>query len=191
MTTAFLAAYIATVALHAALIVGVGLGKFHLADRWVGVLLAGTVVNPSLLLLVLKFWFPNRFRREQVESARRIEPRRRTESFMSDRYLGSLEQLVLMAIMRLGASAYGRTIHDEIIRNTGQTPSRSSIYITLQRLEEKGFVSSRKADPSPNRAGLRRRYFRVEIAGANALNDTHRALDAMRIGLTPAGELLA
>src|SRR5688500_703966 len=99
VTAALLAAYIGSVVLNGALIVGVSLGVFHLADRWVGVLLAGTAVNPTFLLLVLKFWFPTTPPAEAVKSARQIEPRRRTESPMSERYLGSLEQLVLMAVL--------------------------------------------------------------------------------------------
>jgi len=56
--------------------------------------------------------------------------------------LGEFEQIVCLAILRLGEEAYGATIHDEIAACTGRTPSPGALYTTLDRLEEKRFVVS-------------------------------------------------
>ena len=62
---------------------------------------------------------------------------------MSNReYLGEFEQVVLLAVMRLGDDAYGVTIRREIEERTGRTVTLGSIYPTLHRLEAKGLVSS-------------------------------------------------
>ena len=83
--------------------------------------------------------------------------------------LGEFEQLVLLAIVRLGNEAYGVPIVDEIERRTGRAVARAAVYVTLRRLEEKGLLSSWMSDPTPERGGKPRRYVKVERAGAQAL----------------------
>ena len=65
--------------------------------------------------------------------------------------LGEFEQVVLLSILRLGDDAYAVSVRDEIARCTGREVSRGSIYITLDRLETKGYLKSRLADPTPER----------------------------------------
>lgn len=105
---------------------------------------------------------------------------------MSHQGLGEFEQLVLLAIVRLRGEAYGVPIVEEIERRTGRAAARAAVYVTLRRLEEKGYVSSRMSDPSPERGGKPRRYVKLERAGAEALREARQASDQMWQGLDPA-----
>lgn len=84
-------------------------------------------------------------------------------------FLGEFEQMVILAILRLGDDAYGMTVRRELERTAARNVTFGTVYGTLDRLEEKGFVSSRHADPEPVRGGRARRYFRVEPQGELAL----------------------
>jgi DNA-binding PadR family transcriptional regulator len=105
---------------------------------------------------------------------------------MSHTGLGEFEQLVLLAIAHLEGEAYGVPIVEEIERRTGRSVARAAVYITLRRLEEKGFVSSWMSDPTPERGGKGRRYVKLEAAGARALRDARQAAEQMWRGLDPA-----
>ena len=105
---------------------------------------------------------------------------------MSHTGLGEFEQLVLLAIAHLDAEAYGVPIVEEIERRTGRTVARAAVYITLRRLEEKGYVSSWMSDPTPERGGKGRRYVKLQAAGARALRDARQASEKMWRGLDPA-----
>ena len=105
---------------------------------------------------------------------------------MTNRGLGEFEQMVLLAIVHLEGEAYGVPIVEEIERRTGRSVARAAVYVTLRRLEEKGFVSSWMSDPTPERGGKGRRYVRLEAAGAAALRDARRAAEQMWSGLDPA-----
>jgi DNA-binding PadR family transcriptional regulator len=98
--------------------------------------------------------------------------------------LGTLEQLVLLAVARLPDDAYGVTIRQEIEARTGRSLSLGAIYPTLDRLEEKGFVSSFMADPLAVRGGRSRRVYQLEPAGADALLEARRQLSRLWAGLT-------
>ena len=104
--------------------------------------------------------------------------------------LGDFEQLVLLAVLRLGHQAYGVAIRREIEQRTERAVSRGAVYITLDRLEEKGFLSSARADEPAPRSGQARRYYRVEPEGLAALQAAHSALRSMWTGLeAQLGEL--
>lgn len=107
---------------------------------------------------------------------------------MSDRTLGELEQIVLLAILRLGQEAYGVPIVDEIERRTGRAPSRAAVYIVLTRLEKKGLVSSRLGEPTRERGGKARRFFRLLPAGLERLRETKAVLNRMWEGLELVGD---
>jgi DNA-binding PadR family transcriptional regulator len=98
-------------------------------------------------------------------------------------YLGEFEQVVLLAVMRLGPDAYGVTIRKEIEERTGRSVSVGAIYPTLDRLEKKGFVSSYIGEPTPERGGRSKRHFRLETAGLAALERSRNMLDALWEGL--------
>jgi PadR family transcriptional regulator PadR len=105
---------------------------------------------------------------------------------MTHQGLGEFEQSVLLAIAHLQGEAYAVPIVDEIKRRTGRSVARAAVYITLRRLEEKGFVSTWLGDPTPERGGKGRRYVKLEAAGARALRDAWKIADRMWNGLDPA-----
>jgi PadR family transcriptional regulator PadR len=97
--------------------------------------------------------------------------------------LGEFEQLVLLALMRLGPDAYGATIRREIEARTGRDLAISAVYVTLERLEIKGLVKSRIGDPTPQRGGRRRKHFALQPAGRRAITVACRAFKLMTEGL--------
>ena len=103
---------------------------------------------------------------------------------MSAEALGEFEQLVLLAIVRMAPDAYGVTIRQEIEDRTGRAVTIGALYTALDRLDRKGFVSSSMSDPTPQRGGRARRYYKLRPAGAAALKRSRRALDSMWAGIT-------
>jgi PadR family transcriptional regulator PadR len=97
--------------------------------------------------------------------------------------LGEFEQVVLLAVMRLDDEAYAVAIGEEILRCTGRDVSRGSIYITLDRLETKGYLKSRLADPTPERGGRAKRYYALRPRAIDALKECRRQLVALWRGL--------
>jgi PadR family transcriptional regulator len=102
--------------------------------------------------------------------------------------LGELEQVVLLAILRTGADAYGVSIAAEIERQTGRDLTLATIYKTLSRLEQKGLVTTRTGEPTPQRGGRRKRYFALTAAGHRDLRQTLAALQRMTRGLAAGWE---
>ncbi len=98
-------------------------------------------------------------------------------------YLGEFEHLVLLALLRLDDSAYGVSVRQEIESRTGREVSIGAVYATLDRLEGKGYVQSRRGDPTPERGGRSKRFFRVTAQGVAAVNRTQQALQSMTEGL--------
>jgi PadR family transcriptional regulator PadR len=97
--------------------------------------------------------------------------------------LGEFEQLILLALVRLGPDAYGATVRREIEEHAGREVSISAVYTTLERLEQKGLVRSRVGEPTPERGGRRRRHFELLPLGARSLRDAYRALTGMTAGI--------
>jgi len=102
---------------------------------------------------------------------------------MGRRALGELEKLVLLAVLALGDEAYGAEIHREIERRTGRDVVVGSIYTALDRLEKRLAVVSRMGEPTAERGGRRRRFYRVLPAGSEDLARSLHAVDAMRRGV--------
>lgn len=98
-------------------------------------------------------------------------------------YLGEFEQLVLLAVLRLNKQAYGVPIRQEIEDCTGRSAAIGAVYATLDRLEQKGYVSSHLGDATAERGGRAKRYFKVTADGAAALRQTQQALRQMMKGL--------
>jgi PadR family transcriptional regulator len=98
-------------------------------------------------------------------------------------YLGEFEQIVLLAVLRLGENSYGVPIGREIETRTGRSPTVGALYSTLDRLEEKGYVTSHYGDPTPERGGRSRRYFKIKPLGLRVLRESHEELAAMWEGL--------
>ena len=97
--------------------------------------------------------------------------------------LGEFEQLVLVALVRLGPEAYGATVRREIESRTGREIAISAVYTTLERLEGKGLVRSRVGEPTAERGGRRRRHFELLPLGARALKVAYDAFTGMTAGL--------
>jgi DNA-binding PadR family transcriptional regulator len=97
-------------------------------------------------------------------------------------FLGEFEQMVLLAILRLADGAYGMSIRRELGERAGRTVSRSALYITLERLVRKGYLTARMGDPSPERGGRAKRYFAITYAGREALKMSGRALRNLWVG---------
>jgi DNA-binding PadR family transcriptional regulator len=103
---------------------------------------------------------------------------------MSSRdYLGEFEHVVVLALLRLGDRAYGVTVRQEIEARISREVSIGAIYATLDRLEAKGYVKSQLGEPTPERGGRSKRFFRVTAKGVAAVNRTQRALQSMTEGL--------
>jgi DNA-binding PadR family transcriptional regulator len=98
-------------------------------------------------------------------------------------YLGDFEQLVLLAVMRLDDNAYGMTVRREIEERADRNVSLGAIYATLDRLEDKGLVSSQVGGATSERRGRAKRFFRVQAAGVRALQRALASLDRMRRGI--------
>ena len=98
-------------------------------------------------------------------------------------YLGEFEQVVLLAAMHLGDDAYGASVSEEIEARTGRKVSRGALYVTLDRLEEKGLIRTSLGDPRANRGGRPRRYVKVAAPGLRALRESRAALLSLWHGL--------
>jgi DNA-binding PadR family transcriptional regulator len=96
---------------------------------------------------------------------------------------GSFEQLVLLAVLRLRDQAYGMTVRTELENRTGQPVSLGAVYTTLERLEGKGYLTSRSTAGGAEREGRARRFFSVEKSGLEALQRALDVLDRMRADL--------
>ena len=101
-------------------------------------------------------------------------------------YLGEFELLVMLAVLRLGAKAYGMTIRREIEDVGERSASLGAVYTTLERLEDKGFVSSSVGEATEERGGRAKKYFKVTGSVASAIKRSLKSTEAMKKGLGPA-----
>jgi PadR family transcriptional regulator PadR len=102
---------------------------------------------------------------------------------MSRKALGEFEHLILLAILRLGENAYGAALVDELEKRTGRPVNQAAAYLTLRRLEEKGWIGSQLGDPTPERGGRAKRFFRLLPEGTLRLRDSRAALLSMWDGI--------
>lgn len=94
-------------------------------------------------------------------------------------HLGEFEQLVLLGILRLKNNAYGMRIRREIEERAGRIISIGALYLTLERLEAKGFIRSELGDVTPERGGRAKRFFDLTAAGSEALNRSLQSVQKM------------
>src|SRR5688500_3718586 len=97
--------------------------------------------------------------------------------------LGDFEQLILFALIRLGADPYGVTIRAQIEARTGRAVSPGALYTALDRLEKRGLVVSRLGDPTPQRGGKRKRLYTLQPAGERALARVYESIRLMASGV--------
>jgi PadR family transcriptional regulator len=102
---------------------------------------------------------------------------------MDRQHLTDFELMILLAALRAGDEAYGVAIAREIERTGGRSVLLGAVYAGLERLERNGFVRSRVGDPTPERGGRAKRYFRVTPLGLRAVKGTQRALVALWTGI--------
>ena len=98
-------------------------------------------------------------------------------------YLGEFEQVVLLAILRLGEDAYAIPVREEIVSRTGRAVARGALYTALERLEAKGCLRSRMSAPLAERGGRSRRYYTVSATGLTALRSSREGLLALWRGV--------
>jgi DNA-binding PadR family transcriptional regulator len=97
--------------------------------------------------------------------------------------LRDFELVVLLAVLGLGDEAYPVAIRDAIAARTSRSVSRAAVFITLERLEDKGIVTSRFGDPTPVRGGRAKRFFRATPRGRAAARQSLGDVTAMAAGL--------
>ena len=93
--------------------------------------------------------------------------------------LGEFEHLLLLAIVRQGNDISGSAVTEELTRKTGREPARGTMYVTLDRLERKGYLSSAMGDSTPERGGKAKRLYTITPAGLEVLKRSGQALQAM------------
>jgi DNA-binding PadR family transcriptional regulator len=101
----------------------------------------------------------------------------------TSRLLGGFEHLLLLAILRLGERAYGASIRQELLDNASKDVAVGAIYTCLDRLEQKGFVKSWMGEPTAERGGRSKKFYRLTANGKRALNETSSALRRLSAGL--------
>jgi PadR family transcriptional regulator PadR len=91
-------------------------------------------------------------------------------------YLGQLELMVLLAVMRPSREAYGVLISRDIAEKSGREVALASVYAALERLEKKGLVTSSLGEPTAERGGKARTYFKPTVAGIREAREAHGTL---------------
>jgi PadR family transcriptional regulator, regulatory protein PadR len=106
------------------------------------------------------------------------------EDMRKREYLGQLELMVLLAVIRPAKDAYGVFISREIAEKSGREVALASVYAALERLEKKGFVISSRGEPTAERGGKARTYFKPTSAGLREARDAHETLVRLSSGLS-------
>jgi DNA-binding PadR family transcriptional regulator len=97
--------------------------------------------------------------------------------------LGSFELMVILVLIRLGDNAYGVPICEELEKRTGRDVAIGSVYAALERLQDKGFVTSELGEPTAERGGRAKKYFHVTVRGLKEVRETQRSLVKLWNGL--------
>ncbi len=102
---------------------------------------------------------------------------------MGAKHIGELEQMVLLAIIRLGSDAYGMSVLRELQTRANRAVSRGALYLVLERMVQKGYLATRLGEPTPGRGGRAKRFFELTEAGKEALRVSGRSLLALWDGM--------
>ena len=102
--------------------------------------------------------------------------------------VGEFEQMVLLAVLQVRDNAYGVTVHGELERHTARPVARGAVYMTLDRLENKGFLKSTLSEPTAARGGRAKRCYSLTAAAVMALKASRRTLLSLWKGLEPVLE---
>lgn len=99
--------------------------------------------------------------------------------------IGEFEQMVLLAVLQVRDDAYGVTVHEELERHTARTVARGAVYMTLDRLEKKGLLTSSLSEPTAERGGRAKRCYSLTKTAVLALRESRRTLRSLWDGLEP------
>lgn len=99
--------------------------------------------------------------------------------------IGEFEQMVLLAVLQRHGEAYGVTVHEELQKHTGRSVARGAVYMTLDRLEKKGLLTSALSEPTAERGGRAKRCYTVTRTAVGALKASRRTLLGLWDGLEP------
>lgn len=97
--------------------------------------------------------------------------------------ISNFELMVMLALIRLGDEAYGVPISQQIEEHSGREVALGSVYAALERLEDRDFVASRVGEPTAERGGRAKRYFKVTAKGIRVVRDTQQTLTSLWSGL--------
>ena len=86
-------------------------------------------------------------------------------------FLTKLEELVLIAVLKLQNEAYGISVYNFIINITGKDVTVSSVYFPLERLVRKGYLVTLQGEPTPKRGGMGKRFYKLTRAGIRAMQE--------------------
>jgi PadR family transcriptional regulator PadR len=93
--------------------------------------------------------------------------------------LNKIEQLILLALARLGDDAYGMSVRDEIESRTGRSLSIAAVYNALDRLERSGLIGANLSSPTTERGGRAKKHFQIKAAAVRALRDEQTVMEQM------------
>ena len=97
--------------------------------------------------------------------------------------LGAFDLMIMLALIRLGEPAYGVPISREIEDASGRVVAVATLYAALARLEKKGLIASKLGEPTAERGGRAKRYFRVTAKGLREVRDTQRVFTSLWQGI--------
>ena len=95
---------------------------------------------------------------------------------MAGSSLGTADLMILLVLMRLGDDAYGVTIAREIEETSGRIVALASVYATLDRLVERGFAVSEVGEPTAERGGRAKKYFKITGKGVREVRAAKKSL---------------
>jgi PadR family transcriptional regulator, regulatory protein PadR len=104
--------------------------------------------------------------------------------------LGTFEQIILTSLVILGENAYGATVHEKVEELAEGSRSIGSVYTTLDRLEQKGYVKSWFGEPTAERGGRAKRFFKITAAGQRVLDQSMKVAGNMLAGLEGIGGVI-
>lgn len=97
--------------------------------------------------------------------------------------LAEFEFRILLTVLRCGAESYAVAVHEELQRRSRRRTAIGAVYITLDRLERKGLLASSLGDPTPERGGRAKRYYRLTRTGRTAVTEECRMMQRLWQGL--------
>lgn len=99
--------------------------------------------------------------------------------------LGEFEEVVLLSVAVHSPEAYSVVVAEELEQQTGRTVTTGAVHAALQRLENKGMVTSQMGEATAERGGRRKRIFKVTVAGSRVLHEVKEVRDNLWSRVAP------